>query len=119
MNPHLEQALHSIRAASSRYARFERYYRGDHDLAFATEKFQTAFGSLFREFALNLCPAICDAIVDKLKVTGFSLVEGSADAPVRTSNDQVRPDVARTAARTWHLNRMPIRSDAVHLEAVL
>ena len=116
MNPHLDQALHSIRASSSRYARFERYYRGDHDLAFATEKFQTAFGSLFREFALNLCPAICDAIVDKLKDTGFSW---NADAPVRTSEDHASPDVARAAARIWHLNRMPIRSDAVHLEAVL
>jgi len=69
----LETAIKNFRAAARRYEKPDRYYRGDHDLAFATEKFASAFGSLFREFALNLCPSICDAVRDKLKITGFSL----------------------------------------------
>ena len=63
MNPHIEQAIQTFRVNSVRYAKTERYYRGDHDLSFATEKFLSAFGVLFRQFALNLCPEICDAVL--------------------------------------------------------
>src|SRR5436305_14363463 len=73
MNKDIEQAITNLRANSARYAKATRYYNGDQDLAFATEKFQNTFGTLFREFALNLCPVICDAVRDKLRVTGFSV----------------------------------------------
>jgi len=73
MNQDIEQAIDAFRRRAAKYAKNERYYRGDHDLAFATEKFANAFGSLFREFALNLCPAVCDAVKDKLRVTGFGI----------------------------------------------
>src|SRR5947207_2102495 len=91
MNEIIEAALADIRARETRYSHFERYYDGDHDLAFATEKFENAFGTLFREFALNLCPVVCDAIRDKLKVTGFSV-----DAFGRNAGGS--PALAATAA---------------------
>lgn len=78
MNKDIEQALSNFRADAARYAKAERYYNGDHDLAFATEKFLNTFGALFREFALNLCPVVCDAVRDKLRVTGFS-IENAGD----------------------------------------
>ena len=53
MNKDIEQALTDIRANAARYDKTTRYYDGDHDLAFATEKFQNTFGTLFREFALG------------------------------------------------------------------
>src|SRR5436190_23738752 len=84
MKSDLETAIANLRAAALRYEKPERYYRGDHDLAFATEKFQSTFGSLFREFALNLCPSICDAVRDKLKITGFS-AQNSPPYGVRTA----------------------------------
>src|SRR5207237_6854127 len=73
MNRDIEQAIDNLKRLAGKYSRAERYYRGDHDLSFATEKFQNAFGLLFREFAMNLCPAIVDAVKDKLIVTGFSV----------------------------------------------
>ena len=76
MNQHISQAIDRFRSSAARYQKTERYYRGDHDLAFATEKFANTFGTLFREFAMNLCPAICDAVRDKLRVTGFSVNVG-------------------------------------------
>jgi hypothetical protein len=88
----LELAIQNLRANTARYDKPERYYRGDHDLSFATEKFENAFGSLFREFALNLCPAIVDAVRDKLKITGFSL---GPQAPLPAS---VVPDADNTTA---------------------
>jgi len=83
MNQHISQAIEQFRASAARYAKTERYYRGDHDLAFATEKFASTFGALFREFAMNLCPAICDAVRDKLRVTGFSVSQTGGNATVK------------------------------------
>ena len=105
MNTNIEKAIEDLSAGSRRYARFERYYRGVHELSFATEKFQNAFGSQFREFAMNLCPAVCDALRDKLKITGFAVDEGPGDT-------------ARHTERIWAANRMGLRSGEVHKEAL-
>lgn len=109
MNLHIDEAITTFRGNSGRYAKQERYYDGKHDLAFATQKFQTAFGTLFREFALNLCPVVCDAMRDKLKITGFS---------VEDSGGNDTEHVAETARRIWSANRMALRSGEVHKEAL-
>lgn len=116
MNRDIERALNTLRTNTARYTRAERYYNGEHDLAFATEKFQSTFGMLFREFALNLCPIVCDAVRDKLRVTGFSLEddEGAA-ARAETSGDD---EIIHTARRIWRHNRMGTRSGEVHKEAL-
>lgn len=101
MNEHIEEAITEFRREGRRYAKTERYYRGDHDLAFATEKFANTFGSLFREFAMNLCPAVCDAVRDRLRVAGFAGEAGEA------------------AEAIWRRTRMPIRSGEVHREALV
>lgn len=112
MNKEIEQALATLRANAQRYSRAERYYNGEHDLAFATEKFQSTFGTLFREFALNLCPIVCDAVRDKLRVTGFSL-EALGEGSVEAQDDPVL-----SARRIWRQNRMGTRSGEVHKEAL-
>jgi hypothetical protein len=105
MNQDIETALKNFRISSDRYRKAERYYKGDHDLAFATEKFKNAFGSMFREFALNLCPAVCDAVRDKLKVREFRVEQGGGA-------------LSTDAWRIWQTNRMGRRSGEVHKEAV-
>lgn len=104
-NLNLEKALKAFKDNTARYQKTERYYRGDHDLAFATEKFKNAFGSLFREFALNLCPAVCDAVRDKLKIKEFRVEAGGEG-------------LADEAWKIWQNNRMGKRSGEVHKEAV-
>lgn len=105
MNTNIEQALEHLRTNNRRYAKFERYYAGVHELSFATEKFANAFGSQFREFAMNLCPAVCDAIKDKLKITGFGIGRGPDEA-----GSQI--DII------WDNNRMDLRSGGIHKEAL-
>ena len=105
MNKTIEQAITNLRLNAERYARPTRYYNGEHDLKFATEKFQNTFGTLFREFALNLCPVICDAVRDKLRVTGFSLEE--ADSP-HSDTRQI-----------WQRNRMATRAGEIHKESLI
>ena len=110
MNKEIEQAIANLRINSTRYAKPERYYNGDHDLAFATEKFQNTFGTLFREFALNLCPVICDAVRDKLRVTGFSVEDATGStggSPVRSHSRSI-----------WQRNRMATRAGEIHKESL-
>jgi hypothetical protein len=116
MNQDIPTALKRLRANADRYSRAERYYNGEHDLAFATEKFQSTFGTLFREFALNLCPIVCDAVRDKLRVTGFSLEtpDSGDDHGTETPADSV----SHAAKRIWRRNRMGTRSGEVHKEAL-
>ncbi len=118
MNTDIEQAIANLRINSTRYAKPERYYNGDHDLAFATEKFQNTFGTLFREFALNLCPVICDAVRDKLRVTGFGVDDvGTRSASLRVVDSQAG-SLRSDAQRIWHRNRMATRAGEIHKESL-
>ena len=101
----LTRALKQIRNDSRRYRICAQYYRGKHQLPFATEKFKNAFGDLFRAFSDNLCPAVCDAVSDNLQVTGFGVEKGPAK-------------LGKEAAEIWESNRMDQRAGEVHLEAV-
>ncbi len=98
-------ALNSLSARLTKYGLYERYYNGDHALAFATEKFRNAFGVLFAAFADNLSPVVCDAVADRLKVIGFGVEEGD-DA------------YGGAAWELWEENRMDRQSGQVHLDAL-
>jgi len=100
----LEQVLALLRGKQV-VARYRDYYEGRHPLAFATEKFRSAFGSLFREFAYNLCAAVVDTLADRLQVTGFALEDGTDEQAV-------------AAWDIWQANRMDVRAGQVHVEAL-
>lgn len=104
-NPDIATAVKKIKDAEDAYDKAARYYRGEHDLCFATEKFRNVFGQLFREFALNMCPAVVDAVRDKLVVENFSVEEGDAG-------------IAEEAWAIWQANRMGVAAGQVHKEAV-
>ncbi len=116
MNINLEQAIERLRNSRGRYSRYERYYDGTHELSFATEKFANAFGTQFREFAMNLCPAVCDAVKDKLKITGFAAQPAANER--RTPDGTASSDVSLIVDGAWRANRMGLRSGEVHKEAL-
>ena len=117
MNHTLEQAIDQFRNQAARYRKSRRYYAGEQDLNFATEKFANTFGNLFREFALNLCPAIVDAVKDKLKIEGFG-VQSARFIAYKSETDEAVRDESRTLNDIWRFNRMAIRSGEVHKEAL-
>lgn len=116
MNEHIENALEQFRNQSARYRRSNRYYAGRHDLSFATEKFANTFGDLFREFALNLCPAVVDAVRDKLRIRGFGIQRIGERSPEPTA--EAAADIRAAIDRFWRVNRMAIRAGEVHKEAL-
>lgn len=103
----LKWAIDDIRARQLDYSLYQDYYYGKHKLAFATDKFQEAFGSLLKAFADNLCPVIVDTVADRLEVTGFSSADSAEDDPV-----------TQVASELWRLNRMDKKSSDVHTEAL-
>lgn len=104
----IEQALTDLKAREHNYALYQNYYKGKHALAFATDKFKNAFGDLFKALSDNRCPAVVDALCDKLIVKGFSDERGGEGAQ----------SVTESAAAIWKANRMDKRAGEVHLEAV-
>lgn len=49
------------------------YYEGEHDINFATKRFEQAFGEMFGGWADNWCRTIVDAPVERLKINGFNI----------------------------------------------
>ncbi|MEO5858674.1 MAG: phage portal protein [Pyrinomonadaceae bacterium] len=118
MNHTLEQAIDQFRNQAARYRKTRRYYAGEQDLQFASEKFASTFGNLFREFALNLCPAIVDAVRDKLKIEGFGTEEKLATNYTNHTNSEGGTCITREIDRIWRSSRMAIRAGEVHKEAL-
>lgn len=56
-------------------AMFEQYYRGDQPLAFASAKFQEAFGTLFKAFAIDICGVIVDSLTERIDVQGIRMAK--------------------------------------------
>lgn len=102
----LDRALHRLMSSLPAQALFRDYYQGDHRLVFATSKFRETFGSMFAAFADNLCPAVVDAVADRLQVQAFSVGEGATDQ----DRDQVWA--------AWQRNLMDLRAGEVHTEAL-
>lgn len=126
-----------MRRNAARYSKSEAYYRGEHSLAFASEKFKNTFGTLFREFALNLCPAVCDSVRDRLIVTGFTVDDDGITEDPRAYDPGISPTtpasqslghpssdrrgvgrIAGAASRIWQANRMAVRAAELHKEVL-
>lgn len=99
VNADLDWALEDVRRRLKPYALYRQYDEGDHRLLFATEKFLNAFGSLFQEFADNLCDDVVDGITDRLQIIGWS----SNDKTLNSLADEV-----------WSRSQGAARAGAVH-----
>lgn len=83
---------------------YERYYDGEHRLAFATLRFRQSFGYLFKALADNWCEIVVDAPVERLFVEGFRFGKGQPA-------DNGAWDI-------WQANGLDSESVMAHTEAV-
>lgn len=107
----LGKALALLKARAAAYDLYGDYYRGKQRLAFASKKFNDAFGSLFQAFADNLCATVVDAVGDRLTLVGFG-TEGRQQDGVAVDSP------AAQAWALWKANRMDEQSAIVHTEAL-
>lgn len=82
----------------------ERYFEGDHELAFAMSKFRSMFGAVFEAFASNWCKLIVDTSVERLRIDGFRFGSGQ--------------QADRDAWRIWQANALDAESMLAHTDAV-
>ncbi len=87
------------------YRTFGAYYGGQHRLAYASEKFRTAFGRLFYQFADNLCPTIVNCIANRLTVIDFCVENGPSS-------------LGKNAWKFWTDQRLPRKSKDLHREVL-
>lgn len=111
------------------YKKARDYYHGVHDLAFATPKFQSAFGTLFRALAYNRCRPVVDAQANRLKVTGFQvngvdlgnlsiIPQGNQQASAAEGASQSSAqDYSSQAFTIWRLTGMAQREGELYVEA--
>jgi hypothetical protein len=93
-------AVAAIGGRQADYRRYLDYYSGKHPLMVSKERLRRVFGEMFKNFRLNLCAAVVEALTDRLHVSSFS------------------GDEAEEALRIWKRNRMRLRQGHVHRKAV-
>lgn len=101
-NKDITWAVKETKRRAAEVGLFQDYYKGNHRAAFATDKWETAFGQVFRRFRDNLCPAVVDTKSDRLQLSGFDTGEDSSNAK---------------ATDIWTANRMDRRAGEVHTGA--
>jgi hypothetical protein len=106
---------------------FANYYDGNQPLAFATAKFRSTFGHLFKDFADNLCPAVVDSLSDRLKIQGWKSSARTSTKEVTPSDEPGIPNrvwlkvddpIADAADELWEDNKMGSRAATIHREAL-
>lgn len=79
--------------------RYRRYYNGEQEFVFGTEKLQDFFPD-FEGFEDNWCQVVVDAVADKINLIGLSL-----DSETRTDEGDSGDDGDDLAARIWNVFR--------------
>lgn len=114
-------------ARHNAYLESRAYYEGKHRLAFATESFRESFGGLFSAFAENMCPAVVDAVGDRLELTGFEstakktstvAVESPIEGVPARKRVEIEDDIGQRAWDLWEDLNMDTKSPDVHREAL-
>jgi hypothetical protein len=102
---YLETLDAKLKARNPEIALWERYFEGIHRLQFATSRFRSIFGNLFREFADNWCPLVVEASVERLLINGF-----------RAGSEANEADLVAT--KIWRDNCLDADYRIAHTEAV-
>lgn len=100
----IKWALNVLTDRLEAYEDLQDYYDGDHELAFATTKWESTFGTEFEEFADNWCQVVIDAQAQRLEILGWE------------SDDQDQADLAE---EIWKRTYGSLEADDVHTQAAI
>lgn len=106
-NEDIQLAIDTIKRNLPARQRYVNYYDGNHELAFATEKFKSAFGHTLQNMRDNLCPIVVDAPADRMEIINFSGDEEEKESAI-----------AAEAWELWQRELMELVSNETHVEAI-
>lgn len=96
--------------------KLERYYLGDHKLAFATDAWMEANADRYRHFSDNWCAAVSDAESERIRVSGIVLPD---DGARRMVDGERRQDPAvKGLWDDWLRNEMDMQSSQGILQSL-
>lgn len=98
-------ALRTLAAHREHYLLYQNYLRGNHRLTFASAEYRQAFALLLKGLHVNICPAVVGALTDRLKVEGFTALDGTEAA-------------GQAAWDLWESSRMAALHNRIHKEAI-
>ena len=98
----IKSALTRISGNAFKYKEFYDYYRGKHQLNFASEKFKNKFGRRLQRLRENLCKTVVTAPSSRLEIINFLADKTNTENP---------------AWQLWKKSKMPERAGSVHREA--
>lgn len=98
----LKRLTKALAKRSKELRDYEKWYSGEHRLAFASSKFNEAFGHLFGRFADNWCEVVVDAVEERLNVEGFRFGDS--------------PDADSDAWDIWQRNQLDADSQLAHTD---
>lgn len=101
-NPDVKLAYNAIAKRRSTFEKFYKYYKGEHGLNFASDKYLEKFLERLQNLNVNLCKRVVNAPVSRLEILGFA------------SDDKA---VTESAWTIWKRSKMPLKSKGVHREA--
>ena len=98
----IKNVVTRLQASATAKQIFSDYYKGNHQLNFASEKFKNKFGSRLQRLRENLCRTVVKAPASRLEIINF------------LSN---RTDTENPAWAFWKREQMPLESGKVHRDA--
>lgn len=98
----IKAAVAKITAQESRFKEFNDYYKGKHQLNFASEKFKNKFGERLQKLRQNLCKTVVKAPASRLELINFLADKKNTENP---------------AWEFWKRNKMPLEAGKVHRDA--
>lgn len=102
---YLLRLLHRLELRAPALRTWEAYYDGEQPLAFASRKFQEAFGDRFPVFASNFCSLVVEGTAERLEVQSF---RGFGS-----------PELDEQVWRTWQENDLDAASQMAFVEAMI
>ena len=114
-------ALREVNEAKrrKRYKLYRDYYDGRHRMPYSKERFKRVFRGMFDEIVDNICPAVVDAVADRLKLTGFASTSARRQQVTGSSRARVTDPLAAKALAIWERNEMALRSNEVYRDSLI
>lgn len=95
------------------------YYNGKHTIGiYSTKKWREVFGRDFGQITDNWCQLVVDAAVERMEVVGFRFPIAADDEPGDGDAQALADDADDKAWAIWQRNRLDLRSDIAHTEAI-